>query len=530
MSLRQAELRQLSFLGLRDSKDPSSADPRKAHVFLNVYPSDVFIGAATVGRPGFQQSGLQLAAGPIQGIYQFTRLDGTERTVAFCQGKLYTFNWITRAWTNVALGGGASLNTTGAIDAITFANVLIVSDGTHTPFQWDGTTFTVLSNCPVFAGPPTVYYGALFGIVAQPLGTALAGDLVWSNTNDPTTGYGTAPFNNRWTIFENSQDPLTRVLGTNSALYYWRARSTGAIAGQVSANFATTGVTDAMSATVGTTAPRAVVRYTSTNLEGSAEQIYFLSADGQPHILTSGGGLRAAWDDVRETVTTVLRSALPSAIGVSDPLTQMVVLDVVEANGTLPTLAFVMDTRTGNVGGLWRWGATTAVGLVKDGSLVPRIMHGTATGYIYDHGDPNGLLWQDQNNAVDGGTLPITHQIQGSPLGFDIEWEKLFDRIDFSFRLDTLLTNCTISADTPYGTSASQAFSVAPVGFVLWDQVNWDQASWSSETLEQHVAVGLKDRGRWHMPILTHSFSTERFGLVGWDVLAFRDAPDAAVP
>lgn len=528
MALRQAELVQLSLLGLRDSKDPSSADPRKGHVMLNVYPSDVFIGAATVGRPGFQQSGTQVTAASIQGIYQFTTLDGTERTICFANGQLFKFNWSTRAWTNIPITGGVTLNTTGPIDAITFANVLVVSDGTHTPFQWDGaSTFTSLSNCPVLTGPMTVYYGSLFGILASNPTT-----MVWSEVNDPTTGYNTAPFQNLWQLFENSQDPLTRLVGTNSALYYWRARSTGAIAGQVSANFSTTGVTDAVSSTVGTTAPRAVVRYTATNRDGSVEQVFFLSADGNPFILTTGGGLKDASDDVRETVSTLPRSLLPQAIGVGDPLTEMVLLGVAEQSSTVPTLQIVLDTRTGNIGGLWKWGATVAMGLVKDGNLVPRIMHGTSTGNVYDHGDPNGTLWNDANATVDGGTLAITHQVQGSPLGFSLDWEKIFDRIDFSFRLDTLLTNCTISADTPYGTSASQTFSISGLsgGFSLWNVGLWDVAFWSSEQLEQHYAVGLGDRGRWHMPNLTHSTLNERFGLVGWSVVAFKDANDAGVP
>src|SRR3989442_776068 len=104
-------LTQVSFAGMRDSLDPSTAEPRKAILLENVYPSDTFQAAATVGRPGFQQSGTVLVSGSrVQGIAQFTRLDGTETTVAVCNGGLYTFNWTTRVWTNVPLGGGAVLN------------------------------------------------------------------------------------------------------------------------------------------------------------------------------------------------------------------------------------------------------------------------------------------------------------------------------------------------------------------------------------------------------------------------------------
>src|SRR2546430_17188171 len=119
-------LTHLSLDGVRDSLDPSTADPRKAVTMQNVYASDRFLGAAVVGRPGFQQAGsLLVTNAKVQGIAQFTRLDGTERTIAFCNGLMFSFNWTTRVWSQVVLSAGATLSTTNPIDAITFADKLI---------------------------------------------------------------------------------------------------------------------------------------------------------------------------------------------------------------------------------------------------------------------------------------------------------------------------------------------------------------------------------------------------------------------
>src|SRR2546430_9136670 len=116
-------------------------------------------------------------------------------------------------WSHILLDGGTVLSTTAAIDAVNFANKLIITDGINTPVAYDGTSFTVLTNCPVLFGPPTVYYAKLFGITASD-----HHQLVWSEENDPTTGYTAGGFNNAWILGQTKQDAITRLLGTNAAL------------------------------------------------------------------------------------------------------------------------------------------------------------------------------------------------------------------------------------------------------------------------------------------------------------------------
>ena len=56
--LTELLLEQLSFTGMRDSRDPPTADPRKAFLLQNVYPQDEVFGGGTndgghfLGRAG----------------------------------------------------------------------------------------------------------------------------------------------------------------------------------------------------------------------------------------------------------------------------------------------------------------------------------------------------------------------------------------------------------------------------------------------------------------------------------------------
>src|SRR5262249_44009450 len=156
-----------------------------------------------VGRPGFQQSGsLLVTSGKVQGIAQYTKLDGTEKTVAFCAGRMFTFNWTTRAWVEVTLSG-VTLSTTAHVYCVTFANARVISDGVTTPFTWDGTSFVLLSNASVWYGQPTVYYAKVFAIQSSDRTS-----IEWSEENDPTTGYGSGGFNNVWQLGQTDQDAL----------------------------------------------------------------------------------------------------------------------------------------------------------------------------------------------------------------------------------------------------------------------------------------------------------------------------------
>lgn len=507
---------QLSFTGMRDSLDPSTADPRRALLLANVYPVDTHLGAAVVGRPGFQTMGAQGGSGGarrVQKIYQFTKLNGTEYTVRFVGGKMYTFDWALRTWSEVALVG-VSLSTTEKVRCVTFANTLVVSDGVNRPWTWDGTTFTDLTNAPVAYGAPTVYYAKLFFIKNTERNT-----IVWSEEADATTGYEASGFNNAWTLGQTDQEAIVAIQGTNEALYYWRARSAGAISGAVNADFVNSGTRENVSNNIGTASPDGIVIH--------EQAIYFLSADGYPYKLQIGGSLVPLWADVRETLSGFPRDSLSKVVTANYLPTQHVVIGIPESGATYSSRYLAIDTRTDLIGGLWSGFTSAALDVVKDEDGIPVMCHGSENGYTYDHGNPDGILWQDENHADDGGTLPIQHTVTGTPMGYELDGEKTFDRIDLTMRMLTDMTSCQLDYETPNGTSTAQSVSFES-NFAQWDVAEWDDDSWSAIALERHFAVGWNGQGRWNRPRLRHAFGTERFGLIGWKVTAIPDAPEPA--
>src|SRR5712664_176862 len=514
--IKPIELPQISYRGMRDSADPSTADPRLATLLQNVYPQDSVQGAAIVGRPGYQQAGGQGGAGGnrrVQALYQFTKLDGTEYTIRFCGGLMDTFNWTSRVWTNIALVGVA-LPTAGMIFCTTYNNQMVVNpnDGINKPWMWDGTTFTSLTNAPLAFGQPTVYYAKLFFIRWLNRTT-----MDWSEENAANTGYTAGGFNNTWQLGQSDQNALVAILGTDSALYYWRGRSLGYISGSVTTNFSSTGVRDGVSTTIGTVSPNGVLRY------GNA--VFFPSADGRPYRLDIGGGLtETIWSDLRETLAAIPRTYLSLALatgsqGLSgDPLTDLVFLGIADLGSTEVNMLVVVDTRTNGIAGIWRGFTPTALAFVKDANGQPVLMHGTGSGYVYDHGTPNGSLWNDAANTADGGIVAITHKVTGSPIAFSTEQEKYWERLDFSFRALTTQM-LTVDTVTPNGIGTTQALTVPASSPATWN-CTWD-GTWLGAVVEEHVALGINEWGRYLQPRITHATGTERFGLVGVSALAY---------
>jgi len=247
MGLQLEPFVQGPFVGMRDSIDPQSARPELAYNLQNVHPRTPRIGGGVVGRPGFNiTEATQLGSASNRDgmlLYQFSKLDGTEYSVGFAGGKMYTYDWSTAAWTEVTLSGvGLTSNT--RIYAVTIADTILVNpnDGTNKPWTWDGTTFTSLTNATTWYGQPVVYYAKVFGIKWAERST-----LAWSEENDPTTGYESGGFNNSWTLGQTDQEGMEALYATDSALYYKRKRSAGMIFGAVTSTFSTTGVRDAVS-------------------------------------------------------------------------------------------------------------------------------------------------------------------------------------------------------------------------------------------------------------------------------------------
>ncbi len=506
------------FAKMTDSLDPPTADPLAATLLQNCYPGPGPANNAVLGRPGFKQMGSQLGSGGnrrVQGFHQYTKADGTEFTVAFCGGLMYTFNWGTRVWSNVALSG-VSLDASARIRCVTFANVMVVSDGVNRPWTWDGTTFVDLTNAPVAYGPPTVYYGKLFLIK-----NSNRIRMVWSEENLPNTGYEAITPANSWDLYQTGTAPLERLLGTNEALYYWRAKSTGRITGAVTPDFVAAGTREGVSDTIGTRSPDGVVIYDDV--------IYFPSSDGQPFRLPTAGSLEPLWENLRETFRGWAKSALPSAWATHYPPVVGVVLGMVGQDASDITQYVALDhQRPDHLMGLWSGFTSTAIGLVKDTGYNYVLLHGTANGYVYDHGNPEGTYWQDENNAVDGGTLAIAHGVVGSALGYSVRYPKYWSRLDVVFRLITDLTGLQVDYETPHGARPSTPLVLSlAAGNAQWDVALWDVDSWGTDDIERKVSVGFEGAGRWLRPRLRHQYGVEQFALLGLGATAFIDEPVA---
>lgn len=487
-------------------------------------------------RPGvYRVSASQLASGGVgQLVYQFTKVNGTQYTVVICGGKFYTLNWATGVLTETVTGShlsGASitLSSSARCYAVTLNDQMIVSDGVNTPWMWDGTAgagLTLLSDCPVLYGQPTVYYAKLFGIKNAERST-----VVWSEENDPTTGYEAGGFNNAWTLSQTGSDPLYAIRATNDALYYWRQRSIGAIRGQVDSNFVNSGVVDAVSTLVGTRSPAGVCIYNDT--------AYFPDEYGRPCGFATGGQVEEIWRQVALlfSLDSADKAYLFSAgytIGVS--AAQIAVMETLPFRalggiqfrhnssgvGTLGSEGAIYFGQNNTAQGIWQFATRSpAVGgeVVNSVTNLPEILEVTTDGYVFSSGKAD--QWVDQDSA--GTNTVVTLQVTIPRLGSTAVAELRFDR-----------------ADVVVGARSAGAVSVSCLCKTSRQQLSTGVTLTNSVTgsvavEERKTSFGLAKQGRWAQPVivLTHgSASAAGFSLALHEValLAFPYATTPGVP
>ena len=499
MPLQLLELEQTSITGMRDNVDPTTARPGKAFLLENVYPEDPEISAAVVGRPGFTKAGAQLGSGGNrqgQGVFQYTQLDGTERTIVFVGGKMYTYDWGADSFSEVTLTG-VSIGTTEKLFFQTFADKLIVNpnDGSNKPWEWDDTTFTSLTNAPLAFGRIAVYYAKLFFI-----NNADRAEFQWSEEASSNTGYTAGGLNNAWKLQQTDQEPLFALYGTNVALYYFRARSIGAVFGQVTTNFEAQGTREGVSQTIGTTSPGSVLSHDN--------EIYFLDADGKPRTIRPPGFVNdEMWQDLRTQIALIDVSKLANVEAVNYTPANLIRIGMAETGSTPMNVQQVIDSRTKQIAGVFKGYTFTAHGMVKNGSGVATLMHLSDDGFAYFHGAPDGTVWDDGLNA---GSASISHTVTGTPVGYDTRDVKAWDRIDLTLRARTANTSLAINYITPHGTSTAQT-------------VTTSLKSEGDPSVETHATVGIDGSGRWIMPKVVHDQAAEEFGLISMQVSGYPD-------
>jgi len=345
--------------------------------------------------------------------------------------------------------------------------------------------------------------------------------VVWSEEGDATIGYGVGAYaNNIWSLVQTSSDPLTRLVATNEALFYAREYAWDAVSGAVAADFQTSGVHSGYSDGTGTKSPAAVLYH--------AGRIYFLDAEGLPHVLTPSFGCTPLWEDFAETVSAIDAAQVASAVAFADPGTGLVGFAAVELAQTIPTLQMMLDPRVepAQAASVWRGHTIQAVATVKGVSGAPTRVHLSSDGYAYEHGTADGALWDD---ALVGGTRAIEHAVEAAEVGYNLDTDLVFDRLDLSFRAPSSMTGMRLSYATPRGESQPLTLSLTS-NRTRWNFFKWGQAKWSSATLEQHLAVGLEGYGRWLRWRLQHSAVGEQFGLAVGQPRARYDSDAPEIP
>lgn len=515
--------------GMLDSISPTAKNTGKYLLGQNVYPLDPDLGDEMVGRPGVRQMGQQLA-GRVQGKYQFKKSTGQTYTVAVAGGKFYTLDWPNELWTEIVttaqlLAAGIVLDAVNKVAFLTTSDErLFVSDGIHKPWLWDGTAgggVTYLANAEPMYGQPRLSYARVIGIVA---GEPSA--IIWSETDDPATGYRSGGFNNVWAPTQNDPNRLYSIIATNSVIYASRARSTLPLEGPPGPGFSTDNTRDSISDTIGTLAPFATVLHDVNLLT--------LDADMHPQFMRPGGaGFIPLWRELRQTtrqlskdpnlmqkcMTVFYEPASLFLIAVPDSgQAECNMLLVYDAKGELPRAVAI-----------WRGWEMTSLAMVENPNGQPYLFHGDSTGRVYLHGNPDDAApWDD---FMASGTVAIEHILEQQPQGYSTKKEKVYDRIDLALRGLNQMT-LLVSAVTPQGASAEQQIVVGQnfQGFdvILFDVGLFDPGG--TTTQETHGDCGIDLEGRWIKTKVRHQTLGEQFGIGAITVAAYTTDDDPEAP
>lgn len=503
------------FRGMRDAPETTTADPTLALYVGNMVRTPGPPNGGLVSRPGF--AGMSTSAGgsvgfrTTQALLTWTDVNGARITVRVVGGRIETYDWNTSTWTNSVTAANLTtaaitLSATAKIALVPFADGLIVSDGVNRAFTWNGTAgaagLAVLPVGCIFYGPPTVRDARLVGIR---LLAGLRSALIWSEPGTALVGYDVAGYNNAWDNPGGYADPMTAVCGTNEALYVFRERVSLAIVGNVVADWQTAGTKANLSERIGTLSPWAVYAVT--------QGVVIVDADAKPWLMRYGfPEPMPLWADCAQTILGTPRASLAACETVHDEAAQTLWIGIPEVGQTAISalLGFAFDDL--QFVGVASWGATVQrVGRVVDANGVGRWAHaGLGDGRCYVHGTLADGPWDD---ALQGGTLYITHSVIGTTLGYDLDREIVFTEIEAA-ETGGGASALSVSYETPRGQSVSMSVAITSgITGATWDVSNWDAADWSATTRDQRVRVGIAGRGRWIRPKVSHAMTGESFAV-----------------
>lgn len=397
--------------GVYTTADAFDTGPDKLYSSRNIFIPDPEANSGTYARPGFvlgnQGSAVYASATPFKGQGVYTHFDVNGDPFNFCVfgGHLFREDPATELLTDVTPAGVAIDGaTTTRVFFASLGGILCATDGVHRPWVASNLSSTPITGTYIdfdssgtawiAFGPPVVFGGSGFFVLYSYNAVGCRLDIAWSEPNDWTTGYQQTNFDNRWTLEQTGTTPLFALAGTNVALYYWRQRSIGAIAGTVGPDLATTATHDAISTNVGTEAPQTIVQFGDT--------IYFCDVIGRPYAFTIGSAPRPIWHQLRGLVDTsstgypgITARVATAAFEPTLNLYCVAIWSPAPGSSASPVEWQSFDAQTGTYVGPWSIGPT-ATGVSVDclGSFIDAlgrarlIVLGSATS-----GGVTGYLW-----------------------------------------------------------------------------------------------------------------------------------------
>ncbi len=406
--------------GVLTTPDPLDAGSDKWLSARNVYIPAPTEKSDTYARPGFTllNNGNPVATDTVpfkgQGIWTQFDLSGTAYNFIAMDGKLFRQDPATGLTTDVSpVGITIDPATTTRVYFGSMGGTMAVSDGVNrpwvasnlasTPITGTYIDFDGMGTAWVAFGPPEQWGGSGFFVLTSVNSVGARLDIVWSEPNDWTTGYQQTNFDNRWTLEQSGTTPIYGLSPTNTALYYFRQRSIGAITGTVGPDLASTATHDLISNNIGSEAPQTIVQF--------GGYIYFCDVIGRPNRFAVGSvTVETIWHQLRGIVDTSSTgfpgvTALTATGALEPTLNQycVAIWSPVPGGQASPTEWYAFDAATGIYVGPWSIGPT-ATGVSVDclGSFVDNqgrgalVVLGSATtggtsGYAWSMSDLSGV-------------------------------------------------------------------------------------------------------------------------------------------
>ena len=411
-----------------DSGDPGGATPESLVDAFNMVDLDHFRGSAQVARHGIvgltTQLGASDAARTGQGIFFHRRRDGRIDRFTFGGGKMYSWDGL-NTFTDIT-PVGIEISSTNPIFCASFSGEVLVSDEKNKPWVYTPETgaaatlqFNAANDEWTTKGGAGVFSGYNVFIV-RAVGTALlqaeTGDylttedgsrlltellsgeqntIAWGEPFDPRLGYDQANYDHTWELTQTSNELLGGLFAEEGGLVYLRNTGIGILTGAVDDNWRNSATRDAISNTIGTDAPAAIV---SAN-----KRVFFLDMDGRPYMMVVGGGEPTPlWLPLRREVQSNFGSASNRANVVSygraahHPEYDIVLFTIWDR-----TTLYGFDAQTGQYIGQWEVLGGVHVdamgALLDDNSRMTFCLLGTrGTSYTES---AKGVFWRQKHSS-----------------------------------------------------------------------------------------------------------------------------------